>query len=127
MAWPFPEASRHLPVLPHQHHYDGDEEEVEGGEGEDDRVLPVELKDVLLPLLPLLPFLTLQWTKGQAGAGGWVMGLVRRAGVGRGTEALAGLVVPDTTHLQAGGGGLGVPALAAARLLPPLLLQGSAA
>ena len=50
------------------------------------------------------------------------MGLVRRAGAGGGTEALAGLVVPDTSHLQAGRGRLGVPALAAARLLPPLLV-----
>ena len=90
-------------------------------------MLPVELEDVLLPLLPLLPLLTLQQTKGQTGAGGRVMGLVRRAGVSWGTEALAGLVVPDTTHLEAGGGRLGVPALAAARLLPPLLVRGSAA
>ena len=90
-------------------------------------MLPVELKDVLLPLLPLLSLLTLHRAKGQAGAGGWVMGLVRRAGVGRGTEALAGLVVPDTTHLQAGRGRLGVPALAAARLLPPLLVRRPAA
>ena len=110
-------------MLPHQHHDDGDEEEVQGREGEDDRMLPVELKHVLLPLLSLLPLLTLEWTKeGQAGAGGGVMGLVRRAGVGRGTEALAGLVIPDSTHLQAVGRRLGVLALAAARLLPPLLV-----
>ena len=90
-------------------------------------MLPVELQDILLPLLPLLPLLTLQRAKGQAGAGGWVMGLVRRAGVGGGTEALAGLVVPDTTRLEAGCRRLGVPALAAARLLSPLLVRRSAA
>ena len=55
------------------------------------------------------------------------MGLVRRAGVRGGTEALTGLVVPDTSHLKAGGGGLRVLALAAARILPPLLVQRSAA
>ena len=53
--------------------------------------------------------------------------MVRRAGVGWGTEALAGLVVPDPTHLKAGGRCLGVPAVAAACLLPPLLVLRPAA
>ena len=55
------------------------------------------------------------------------MGLVSGAGVGWGTEALAGLVVPNPTHLKAGGRCLGVLALAAARLLPPLLVLRPAA
>ena len=63
MAWSLPQTSCHLPVLPHQHHYDRDEEEVEGGKGEYDGVLPVELKNLLLSLLSLLPLLTLQRTK----------------------------------------------------------------
>ena len=60
-----PQPSRHLSVLPDQHHDDGDEEEVEGGEGEDDRMLPVQLKHILLPsLLSLLSLLmTLQRAK----------------------------------------------------------------
>ena len=130
MAWLLSQTSCHLSVLPHQDNYDGDEEEVEGGEGEDDRVLPVELEDILLPLLPLLSLLTLETleqAKGQAGAGGRVTGLIRRTGVCRRAEALTRLVIPDTTFLEAGGGGLGVLALAAAGLLPPLLVCRSTA
>ena len=134
------ETSCELSVLPHQHHDDRDEQQVEGGEREDHRMFPVELEHVLLlSLLPLLALLSLQGgDQWQAGAGGRVVGLVRRARVGWRAEARAGLVVPDPANLEAGGyhnnqshhshhleagrGGLGVRALAAARLLLPHLV-----
>ena len=134
------ETSCELSVLPHQHHDDRDEQQVEGGEREDHRMFPVELEHVLLlSLLPLLALLSLQGgDQWQAGAGGRIVGLVRRARVGWRAEARAGLVVPDPAnleaggyqshhnqqshHLQAGRGRLGVRAVAAARLLLPHLV-----
>ena len=137
------ETSCELSVLPHQDHDDRDEQQVEGGEREDHRMFPVQLEHVLLlSLLPLLALLSLQGgDQWQAGAGGRVVGLVRRARVGWRAEARAGLVVPDPANLEAGGyqshhnhqshqshhleagrGRLGVRAVAAARLLLPHLV-----
>ena len=103
-------------------------------------MFPVQLEHVLLlSLLPLLALLSLQGgDQWEAGAGGRVVGLVRRARIGWRAEARAGLVVPDPANLEAGGfhshqshqshhleagrGRLGVRAVAAARLLLPHLV-----
>ena len=89
-------------------------------------MLPVELELLLLLLLPLLPLLWVD-CRCHTGAGDWVVGVILRAGVRGWAEALARLVIPGSTSLQAGRGGRGVPALAAARLLPPLLVLGPTA
>ena len=53
--------------------------------------------------------------------------MILRTGVRWWAEALARLVIPNFAPLQAGGGGRGVLALAAAGLLLPLLVLRSAA
>ena len=56
-----------------------------------------------------------------------IVGVILRTGVRWWAEALARLVIPNFAPLQAGGGGRGVLALAAAGLLLPLLVLRSAA
>ena len=75
---------------------------------------------LLLPLLPSSLWVDCRW---HAGASHRIVGVILRAGIRWWAEALARLVIPSSSPLQAGGGGLGVPALAAARLLPPLLVR----
>ena len=95
-------------------------------------MLPVEWEPPLLLLLLLLllfPFFSLLWVdcRCDTGASHRVVGVILRAGVRRWAEALARLVIPSSTALQAGCGGRSVPAVAAARLLPPLLVLQPAA
>lgn len=124
--WLLFQFSCHLSVSPHQKHNDQDEQDVEGGKGEYDRVLPVGMELLLLLLLPLLSLLWVD-CRCHTGAGHRVVGVILRAGIRGWAEALARLVIPSSTSLQAGRGGRGVPAVAAARLLPPLLVRGPAA
>ena len=94
-------------------------------------MFPVEREQplLLLLLLLLLPLLSLLWVdcRCHTGAGHWIVCVILRAGVRGWAEALARLVIPSSSPLQAGGGGRGVPAVAAACLLPPLLVLRSAA
>ena len=46
--------SSKIPMMSGQHHNDADKEEVEGGQDQDDRVLPLQEKGVFLLLTPLL-------------------------------------------------------------------------
>ena len=111
---------------PDQNHNDEDEKDIERGKGENDRMLPVDEELLLLLLLPLLPLLweDCRW---DTSACQRIVGVILRTGVRWWAEALARLVIPNFAPLQAGGGGRGVLALAAAGLLLPLLVLRSAA
>ena len=111
---------------PHQNHNDEDEKDIERGKGENDRMLPVDEELLLLLLLPLLPLLWVD-CRWDTGACQRIVGVILRAGVRWWAEALARLVIPNFAPLQAGAGGRGVLALAAAGLLLPLLVLRSAA
>ena len=89
-------------------------------------MLPVDEELLLLLLIPLLPLLWVD-CRWNTSACQRIVGVILRTGVRWWAEALARLVIPGSTSLQAGRGGRGVPAVAAARLLPPLLVIGPAA
>ena len=112
---------------PDQNHNDEDEKDIERGKGENDRMLPVDEELLLLLLLPF--FSSYLWIdcRWNTGACQRIVGVILRTGVRWWAEALARLVIPNFAPLQAGGGGRGVLALAAAGLLLPLLVLRSAA
>ena len=128
-----PQSLACLLISSHQKHNDNNKKDIERGKGENDRVLPVdEESPVLLPFLLrlLLPFLSSYlWVdcRWDTGACQQIVGVILRTGVRWWAEALARLVIPNFAPLQAGGGGRGVLALAAAGLLLPLLVLRSAA